>query len=115
MSSQLSVISKASQWRTTLNQSLSLRLLLMLGVGLLLLYPLKQLAAFVSEQDKSQKAQHHALAQTWGGAQSIIAPVLVLPYTEHFTSIDTITDNEGENRQNDIGDGKHVQSDPVNG
>ena len=98
MSSQLSVISKASQWRTTLNQSLSLRLLLMLGVGLLLLYPLKQLAAFVSEQDKSQKAQHHALAQTWGGTQSIIAPVLVLPYTEHFTSIDTITDNAGENR-----------------
>ena len=98
MSSQLSVISKASQWRTTLNQSLSLRLLLMLGAGLVLLYPLKQLEAFVTEQDKSQKAQHHALAQTWGGAQSIIAPVLVLPYTEHFTSIDTITDNAGENR-----------------
>ena len=98
MSSQLSFISKASQWRTTLNQSLTLRLCLMVGVGLLLLYPLNQLEAFVAERDKSQKAQHKALAQTWGGAQSIIAPVLVLPYTEHFTNIDTITDNSGENR-----------------
>lgn len=66
------------------------------GVGLLLLYPFNQLEAFVAEQDKSQKAQHKALAQTWGGAQSIVPPVLVLPYTEHFTSIDTITDNSGE-------------------
>jgi inner membrane protein len=70
----------------------------MLGVGLLLLFPLNQLEDFVAEQDKSQKTQHKTLAQTWGGAQSIIAPVLVLPYTEHFTSIDTITDNAGENR-----------------
>lgn len=72
-----------------------IRLLIILG---LLMLPLLWIHHWLDERDTQRQSDLTALTQSWGDAQTIIAPLLLIPYTEHITQIDSVTDKDGETR-----------------
>ncbi len=79
-----------------LSRSLILRILLVSLLGLLaalLLFPIK---GIVQQRSNDQQAALQTIAHHWGERQVVIGPVLVVPYVEHFTNVDTVTDANGQ-------------------
>jgi inner membrane protein len=77
---------------------LGFRALLVAFLGGLMLIPL-----FVVENIIQERHDYHAgvlkdLASTWGSPQTLTGPILVVPYVEHSTSVDTVIDPNGESR-----------------
>ncbi len=81
-----------------LSQSLSLRTLIVILLGLLMLIPLFFAERVVKERQTHYQNALNSVAERWGGKQTLTGPVLVVPYVEHFTSVDTISDENGETR-----------------
>ena len=75
--------------------SLSFRTLLVGALILAMLIPLFMVDNIVKERNRYYHSVLDDIAQGWGGMQTIIGPVLVVPYVEHITSVDTVTDNSG--------------------
>ncbi|PID44347.1 MAG: cell envelope integrity protein CreD [Proteobacteria bacterium] len=70
-------------------------------IGLLaaaMLVPLFLAKQVVSDRTYYYRTALTDIAKTWGGRQVIVGPVLVVPYTEHIISFDTVTDDKGETR-----------------
>lgn len=82
----------------TLPQSLSFRAVAIILLGLLMLIPLFMAEKVVKERGASYQNTLHNIADTWGKKQMLAGPVLVVPYVEHITNVDTVTDANGENR-----------------
>lgn len=81
-----------------LSQSLGLRVLIIILLGLLMLIPLFLAERIVKERQNYYQNTLHSVANLWGGKQTLTGPVLIVPYVEHFTSVDTVTAENGENR-----------------
>ncbi|MDQ5767696.1 cell envelope integrity protein CreD [Thiothrix subterranea] len=81
-----------------LSQSLGLRTLVVMLLALLMLIPLFFADTVVKERQADYQAALSSVAERWGGKQTLTGPVLVVPYVEHFTSVDTISDENGESR-----------------
>ena len=79
----------------SLFQSLSFRTLLVGALMLSMLIPLFMVENVVRERNRYYHTVLADIAKGWGGMQTIIGPVLVVPYVEHLTSVDTVTDNSG--------------------
>jgi inner membrane protein len=60
--------------------------LLIGGLVLLLLIPAYFVQNVISEREARQKEAFNEVSSKWAGSQNITGPVLVLPYTESFTS-----------------------------
>lgn len=60
--------------------------LLIGGLVLLLLIPAYFVQNVISERESRQKEAFDEVSSKWAGSQNITGPVLVLPYTESFTS-----------------------------
>jgi inner membrane protein len=60
--------------------------LLIGGLVLLLLIPAYFVQNVISERESRQKEAFNEVSSKWAGSQNITGPVLVLPYTESFTS-----------------------------
>ncbi|HPY40323.1 MAG TPA: inner membrane CreD family protein [Thiolinea sp.] len=72
---------------------------LLIGLILLLcLLPLQQLKKSLLTQIQQEQLALEQAKQAWGGRQQLIGPLLVIPYTDHFTSVDTITEGSGESK-----------------
>ncbi len=82
----------------TLPQSLGFRTFVVMLLGLLMLIPLFMAGKVVSERNTYYNNALHSIASTWGEKQTLVGPVLVVPYVEHFTNVDTVTDANGESR-----------------
>lgn len=82
----------------TLSRSPGLRVLVIALLGLLMLIPLFMAGKVVSERSAYYDAALRNIANAWGGKQTLVGPILVVPYVEHFTSVDTVTDENGESR-----------------
>lgn len=78
--------------------STGFRLFTVACVAILLLIPLLAVRYVVKTRAADDLQQIQSVAQTWGTQQTVIGPILVLPYIEHLTSIGTVTDANGENR-----------------
>lgn len=87
-----------SRYANKLSQSLSIRTLIVVLLGMLMLIPLFMVEDVVQERGHYYRSVLHDVAATWGEKQTLTGPVLVVPYVEHFTSVDTITDPNGESR-----------------
>ena len=74
------------------------RLLRVFCIMLLLCIPFFAVKRLIEYRAIQHTQITQALTSQWGGAQTLIGPVLVLPYVEHLTSIGTITDSNGESR-----------------
>lgn len=79
----------------SLFQSLSFRTLLVGALILAMLIPLFMVENIVRERNHYYHSVLKDIAKGWGGMQTVIGPVLVVPYVEHITSVDTVTDNNG--------------------
>ena len=78
--------------------SLSFRSLLVGLLMLLLLIPLILVDSIVNERSHYYTSVINDIAKGWGGNQTIIGPILAVPYVEHQTSIETVTDTNGESK-----------------
>jgi inner membrane protein len=63
-----------------------------------MLVPLFLAEKVVRERTSYYQNALHNIAGTWGEKQTLVGPVLVVPYVEHFTNVDTLTDENGESR-----------------
>lgn len=71
-------------------------------VGLMLLVigiPLTMINGTVSERQQRQSEAVREIANSYAGAQQLVGPVLVMPYTEFFTVEELETDSEGNKRK----------------
>lgn len=67
------------------------KLLLCVVVGLVLTIPLFATYALVWDRQSQSNTARAAIAQGWGGAQTVIGPVVVIPYTRE--EVETVTEN----------------------
>lgn len=84
-----------------LNQPLYSQALKAILVGLIVLLctlPLQHLNNTVTQQVAQQQLTTDQFKQAWGWRQQLIGPVLVIPYTDHITSVDTLTEGSGESK-----------------
>ena len=80
-------------------QSLFLRLgIIALVVGVLNI-PLTMVSNMVMERSDLYHDVLADIANTWGHRQKLQGPVLLIPYTEKFTSIKVLTDKDGNERK----------------
>nr|CAA6818574.1 MAG: Inner membrane protein CreD [uncultured Thiotrichaceae bacterium] len=86
-----------SRWES-LKSSLTLHTLVIGLMILLMLIPLFMVGGVVSERNHYQKQVLNEVANDWGGKQTLTGPFLVIPYVEHLTSVDTVTDGKGDNK-----------------
>ena len=93
-------ISNPSRWELLqkLVSSTGFRLALITLVGLLMLLPLFLVKQVIQERNQYHTAVIHDMATTWGKPQTLIGPVLVIPYVEHIKRVDTITEPTGEKK-----------------
>lgn len=76
-------------------RSLTFRTLLVGALMLSMLIPLSMVENIVRERNQYYLSVLKDIAKGWGGKQTIVGPMLVVPYVEHLTSVDTVTDNSG--------------------
>lgn len=71
--------------KDALKNSVLMKILLLIGLMLLLCIPLAQIDWLVQERGASQQRAAAELAETYAGPQTLIGPVLVVPYVERWT------------------------------
>lgn len=82
----------------TLPPSTGLRVFVIILLALLMLIPLLVVGKVVDARSAYYNKALQQVAGTWGAKQTLIGPLLVVPYVEHFTSVDTLTAENGESR-----------------
>lgn len=82
----------------SLVQSTGFRAIIIALFVLLMLIPSFMVSEVVQERQSYHERMLDEVASTWGGKQTLVGPILVIPYVEHFTSVDTVTDKDGESR-----------------
>ena len=63
-------------------------------IGMLLIIPLMMVYALVYDRKDQSNTAQTSIAAGWGGPQTIVGPVLVIPYTSE--SVETVTENGTE-------------------
>lgn len=82
----------------TLPPATGLRVFVVFLLALLMLIPLFMVGKVVDGRNNYYQQALQKVAATWGSQQTLVGPLLVVPYVEHFTSVDTQTDENGESR-----------------
>ena len=81
-----------------LKSSLTLHTLVIGLLILLMLIPLLMVDGVIRERSHYQNQVLNEVAGTWGTRQTLTGPFMVIPYIEHITSVDTVSDGKGENK-----------------
>jgi inner membrane protein len=76
---------------TAKERSPGFKLLLCVIIGFVLTIPLFATYALVWDRQSQSDTARAAIAQGWGGAQTVIGPVVVIPYTRD--EVETLTEN----------------------
>lgn len=75
-----------------------LKLISLAVIVTLLLIPLMWVEHWLDQRELARQDAINTVTERWGGAQTIVAPLLIIPYSEHITQIDSVTDKDGETR-----------------
>ena len=59
-------------------------------------YPLGMVSQFIEQHEKRQNALTEERHSAWGKEQSIVGPILSIPYVERISSIESVTDSSGK-------------------
>jgi len=78
----------------TKERSPGFKLFLAAIIGMLLIIPLLFVYALVYDRQGQSDTAQDSIAAGWGGAQTIVGPVLVIPFTEN--SVETVVENGKE-------------------
>ena len=76
-------------------KSLTFRGFLVVLLTLLLMIPLFMVGSIINERKQYYDTVVDSNTSEWGVDQTLIGPVLVVPYTERFSSVETSTDGSG--------------------
>lgn len=79
-------------------QSLSFRTIIIAILSLLMLIPLSLVDDTIRERSSRYYGVLTDIASSWGEQQTLIGPLLVVPYVEHVITVNTITDKSGESK-----------------
>lgn len=71
-------------------RSPGMKLVIAICVGLLLAIPLAMVYALIWDRQSSSQQAHESIAVGWGGPQTIVGPVLVLPYSRQDVETTTV-------------------------
>lgn len=69
----------------TLRNSMLVKVGALVALTLLLCIPLAEIGSLIRERGNSRSEAAQELAQTYAGAQTLVGPLLVVPYTERWT------------------------------
>src|SRR5881409_1778208 len=75
---------RPSDWKDPLMR----KLLFVGGLAVLLLLPIEWIRGLIAERQTRHTAVKAELASTWGGQQTLLGPVLAVPYQEHWKTKD---------------------------
>jgi len=75
---------RPSDWKDPLVR----KLLFVGGLAVLLLLPIEWIRGLIAERQTRHTAVKAELASTWGGQQTLLGPVLAVPYQEHWKTKD---------------------------
>ena len=75
---------RPSDWKDPLVR----KLLFVGGLVVLLLLPIEWIRGLIGERQTRHAAVKTELASTWGGQQTLLGPVLAVPYQEHWKTKD---------------------------
>jgi len=81
-----------------ISDSITFRTLIISLLALLMLIPLYMTQGIISERNQYYKQTLENIGKGWGEKQTLVGPVLVVPYTEHVFSANTVTDEYGDSR-----------------
>lgn len=76
-------------------QSPTFQSLLVAVLMLLMLVPLLMVNSIVNERNRYYNDTIDSISKGWGKSQTIVGPILSVPYVEHIVSVDTVTDSDG--------------------
>ncbi len=79
-------------------ESLTLRSIVIVVLALVMLIPLGLVGNVVGERDHRYRMVLSDIANTWGEAQTLLAPVLVVPFTDTPYYEEKVTDGDGNTR-----------------
>src|SRR5438046_4217595 len=77
-------VQRPSDWKDPLVR----KLLFVGGLAVLLLLPIEWIRGLIAERQTRHTAVKAELASTWGGQQTLLGPVLAVPYQEHWKTKD---------------------------
>lgn len=77
------------------SKSLMARFILIVVLIVILMIPLGMVDSIVAERSSLYNSVQQDIAQTWGSRQSLDGVALLIPYTERFDTVETVTDSEG--------------------
>jgi len=69
-----------------LKSSIILRMVIIAGLTLILLIPALFVEALVTERSSRRAAATQSVSESWGGAQTLVGPVLSVPFKESSTN-----------------------------
>jgi len=75
-----------------MNQTLTIRGIVIAIIAIVMLIPLGMFEEVVHERNGLYQNVLHDIANTWGGQQTLQAPILVIPFIEEHVSKETTTD-----------------------
>ncbi|HIO93001.1 MAG TPA: cell envelope integrity protein CreD [Leucothrix mucor] len=81
-----------------ITDSLTFRTFLISLIAIAMLIPLFMTQGIIHERNQYYSQTINDISKGWGKQQTVVGPVLVVPYVEHIFSADTITDKDGETR-----------------
>ena len=81
-----------------ITDSLTFRTFLITFLALAMLIPLFMTQNIISERNQYYYESINDISKGWGKQQTVVGPVLVVPYVEHIFSADTVTDKDGETK-----------------
>ena len=86
---------KESATKQSFFKSLTFRSLLVGLLMLLMIIPLLMVDDIVRERNRNYHSVLYDISNNWGSDQTVVGPVLSVPYVEHITSVETVTDSNG--------------------
>ncbi|MEE9303831.1 MAG: cell envelope integrity protein CreD [Thiotrichaceae bacterium] len=89
---------KSTHIRSRITQSLSFRTIMIAILSLLMLIPLSLVDQTIKERSSRYYNVLSDIASSWGKQQTLIGPLLVVPYVEHVVTVNTITDKSGDSK-----------------
>lgn len=81
-----------------ISESITFRTFIIAILALFMLIPLYMTQSIITERNQYYHQTLENIGKGWGGQQTIVGPVLVVPYVEHIFSANTVTDKEGESK-----------------
>lgn len=78
-----------------MTQTLSFRSIVIAILTVAMVFPLLMVNNMVTERGYRYQSVLNDIASSWGQPQTIVGPLLAVPYVEHLVTVNTVTDSNG--------------------